>query len=112
MSLGGVGVLALLDASGFLIGGGAALDKKKKKALFCKYGPTHLSLEKHMVSVITYIFFKREKKNTLSLKNMLLTNTCALYQCIYFLCVCLFKEILSKKQKARRGNVIWGCFSS
>lgn len=73
-------MLALLNASGFLIGGGASC-LRQIKALFCKYGPTHVSLEKHMVSVITYIFFKRERKKTptLSLKNMLLTDTCALF---------------------------------
>lgn len=66
----------MLNSSGILIQGGAALERKVK-ALFRNYGSQN-SLEKHLVSFIIYIFFKQEK-NTLNLKTMLLENTCALF---------------------------------
>lgn len=107
------GVLALLNASGFLIGGGAALDTHKGLILQV-WTYTHVSLEKHMVSVITYIFFKqeKEKKTPWALKMCCWQILALSFSASISSCVCLVQEVLSKKQKARRGNVIWGCFSS
>lgn len=52
--------LALLNSSGFLIQGGAALERKNK-GLILQIMEVNHSLEKHLVSFIIYIFFKQEK---------------------------------------------------